>query len=333
MKKKQILCLILAFALFIVTGVSSVLSHKAADNKSSALEDVLYQMTSGASQIPAGNFYAVIDIYGTIQATPDTTTDLFSGATISYDHSYYMELVDVLMSTPNCKGIILDVDSPGGTVYESDEFYLKLLEYKATTGKPIYAYFRSTACSGAYYIAMAADKIYANRNCTTGSIGVIISTYNLAGLFEKVGIEEISIVSGNNKAMGSMGTPMTEEQRSIYQSIVDESYQQFVDIVATGRQMDVSTVKSLADGRIYTATQALNVGLVDEVCSAEDFYDLMSQEAACHDLSYSGANNFWSMLYMTFNGFKTSAKSDSQVTLEWISQFGSGVPMYVYYGQ
>ena len=333
MKKKQILCLILACALFIVTGVSSVLSHKAAENQTSMWDDVLYQMTSGASQIPVGDFYAVIDIYGTIQAVPDTSTDLLSGATISYDHSYYMELVNILMTTDNCMGIILDVDSPGGTVYESDEFYLKLMEYKDVTGKPIYAYFRSTACSGAYYIAMAADKVYANRNCTTGSIGVIMSTYNLAGLFDKVGIEEVLITSGENKGMGSIGSEMTEGQLAIYQSVVDESYEQFVNIVATGRNMDVVAVKALADGRIYTANQALQAGLIDEICGAEGFYNIMNQEAPCYDLSYSGANDFWSMLFATANNFKTTAKTEAQVTLEWISQFGSGVPMYVNYGK
>ena len=332
MKKKQVLSLILACVLFIAIGVSSVLSHNAADKKNSIFDDVLYTMTSGAAQIPAGKFFAVIDIYGTIQATPETSTDIFSTATISYDHSYYMELVNILMTTNNCMGIILDVDSPGGTVYESDEFYLKLMEYKEVTGKPVYAYFRSTACSGAYYIAMAADIIYANRNCTTGSIGVIMSTYNLAGLFDKVGIEEVLITSGENKGMGSIGSEMTEGQKEIYQQFVNESYEQFVNIVSAGRGMDVDKVKALADGRIYSAKMAQDANLIDVICSAEEFYDIMSKEAPCYDLSYSGTANFWSMLSIAFNGMTTTAKSDTQVTLEWISQFGSGVPMYVYYG-
>ncbi len=333
MKKKQIISLVLACALFIVTGVSSVLSHKVAEKNSLQQSlDQLYNLTSGASSIPSGDFMAVIDIYGTIQATPETAADIFSGNYIAYDHSYYMNLVNILMDEPGCKGIILDVDSPGGTVYESDEFYLKLMEYKAVTGNPIYAYFRSTACSGAYYIAMAADEIYANRNCTTGSIGVIMSTYNLSGLFEKVGIEEIAITSGENKAMGSVGSDFTDEQRAIYQAIVDESYNQFVDIICTGRNMDKATVKVYADGRIYTATQAKERNLIDEVCTSEQFYAAMNEIAPCYDLSYSGAQNFWSMMGLTLSQY-TTTKTDSQVTLEWINSLGSGVPMYVYYGQ
>ena len=169
------------------------------------------------------------------------------------------------------KGILLYVDSPGGAVYESDEMYLKLMEYKEKTKRPIWAYFASQACSGGYYISMAADKIYANRNCWTGSIGVTMGTiYDISGLLEKYGIKSESITSGPNKAMGSLTEPMTDQQREIWQSMVDEAYDQFVGIVADGRKLDESYVRSIADGRIYTARQAKANKLVDDVVNTYD---------------------------------------------------------------
>lgn len=148
-----------------------------------------------------------------------------------------------MKNSPYNKGILLIVDSPGGGVYESDELYLKLKDYKETTGNPIWTYMKSEACSGGYYISMASDKIFANRNCTTGSIGVIMSLVNTKDLYDKLGIKEINITSGKNKAMGSSGQDLTDEQKEILQSNVDEAYEQFVSIVADGRKMDVETVK------------------------------------------------------------------------------------------
>ena len=125
---------------------------------------------------------------------------------------------------------------------------------------------------------MAADEIYANRNCWTGSIGVIVSLSNMQGLYEKLGIEEINITSGRNKAMGSAGEELTEEQRNILQSLVDEAYQQFVDIIVAGRGLSESRVKELGDGRIYTAKQALDAKLIDGICTQDEYYDKVLAE-------------------------------------------------------
>lgn len=109
----------------------------------------------------------------------------------------------------------------------------------------------------AHTILQAADEIYANRNTMTGSIGVIMQMYDLTGLYDKLGVKEVDIVSGKNKAMGSSGQELTDEQRAILQEYVDESYEQFVEIVSRGRGLDSDTVRELADGRIYTASGAL----------------------------------------------------------------------------
>lgn len=226
------------------------------------------------------------------------------------------------------KGIILYVNSPGGGVYESDELYLKLKEYKEKTGRPVWTYMSSRACSGGYYISMASDKIYANRNCWTGSIGVITSLVNVKGLYDKLGIEEIDITSGPNKAMGSSGREMTDEQRAILQSLVDEAYDQFAGIVAEGRHMDIETVKPIADGRVYSANQALQLGLIDNV----DNYDNMQKDM----LDYIGSDvtvytpevqeNVFSSLFSKMEGIKS--KSDAQVISDYLEKAGNGGLMY-----
>ena len=146
--------------------------------------------------------FAVINVIGTIQSGNE------GSARVGYDHNATIKYIDQLIEDETNTGIFLDVDSGGGTVYESDETYLKLMEYKEKTGRPIHAYFNGTACSGAYYISCAADYISQNRNGWTGSIGVIISTTNLSGLYEKLGIQEVLIVSGGNKGMGSARQPL-----------------------------------------------------------------------------------------------------------------------------
>jgi protease-4 len=144
------------------------------------------------------------------------------------------------------------------------------------------------AASGGYYIAAGADKIYANRNTWTGSIGVISGTYfDVSGFLKKHGIKTTDITSGKNKGMGGYFEPMTDEQRAIIQSVVDESYEQFVSIVAEGRGMDTQTVKVIADGRIYTAKQAKEAGLIDDVLTEKEAIEAVKAEIGGDKISVS----------------------------------------------
>ena len=150
-------------------------------------------------------------------------------------------------------------------------YIFKIKEYQEKTERPVYASMQSMAASGGYYISAPCDKIIANRNCWTGSIGVTLGTmYDISELLDNLGIKTNTITSGANKAMGSNVEPMTSEQRAIFQSMVDEAYEQFVGIVAEGRDMKISKVKKLADGRIYTAKQALDNGLIDQIGTFEE---------------------------------------------------------------
>ncbi|MCQ2579231.1 MAG: signal peptide peptidase SppA [Treponemataceae bacterium] len=212
-------------------------------------------------------YIARLDIKGTIQEKNET-----------YNQAWLLDTIDCLINDDKNKGLFIFVDSPGGTVYEADELYLKLCEYKES-GRPIYAYFAHMAASGGYYIGCAADYIMTNRNCTTGSIGVIMGPiYTLTGFFEKYGIESTSITAGKNKNMMNINEPLTDEQRKIMQDYIDEAYDQFTGIVAKERDLSIEKVRELADGRVYTAQQALKLKLIDKICSYNDAVEYTKSE-------------------------------------------------------
>ena len=277
MKTKQLVAFVVAAAVFLVTGVCSVLvntwSNKTASESMSMYESL---MGGGAEVTPLEEYIAVVEVEGTIAGEP--TTSMW-GEAEGYSHPRTMDYIDQLMYDEKNKGIMLYMNTPGGEVTASDDMYLKLMEYKKETGRKIYCYFADQSCSGGYYISMAADEIYANRNCWTGSIGVIISTVNMQGLYEKLGIKEVNITSGRNKAMGSAGEEMTTEQNAILQSLVDEAYDQFVSIIVEGRGLSESKVRELADGRIYSAKQALEHDLIDGICTKDEYFDKVLAEA------------------------------------------------------
>jgi len=235
----------------------------------------------GDDEISAsGPYIATIYVQGTITSGQ---ADTF-GVPVGYQHNWTLDKIDELMADGNNRGLIVFVDSPGGGVYESDELYLKLKEYQETTKRPVYAVMGAMAASGGYYVSTAADKIVANRNTWTGSIGVTIGTiYDISGLLEKYGVKTQTITAGRNKAMGSFVEPLTEEQKAIFQSLVDDAYEQFTGIVSEERGIDPEKVKALADGRIYTAKQALELGLVDSIGTFEDALADMKKEYKLQD--------------------------------------------------
>jgi len=162
--------------------------------------------------------------------------------------------------------VILRIDSPGGTVTASDILHREVTRFKEETGRPVISHFMGTAASGAYYLAMASDHVLAHPTTVTGSIGVIFSGVSLAGLMEKVGVTDQSITSGPYKDASSPLREMRPEERAQLQSMVDDFYGRFVDIVDAGRpSLARGAVVAAADGRVYSAEQALELGLVDGV--------------------------------------------------------------------
>ena len=220
---------------------------------------------------PSWNYVAKIKVVGEI----GSNASVFLSSDQVYHHQWTLQTIDTLIADEKNQGIYLWLNTPGGGVYESDELYLKLMEYKEKTGRPIYTYMTKLAASGGYYVAASSDEIYANRNTWTGSIGVTLGTlFDVSGLLDKYGIKTETIRSGDNKAMGTMYEPLTEEQRAIYQSLVDDSYERFVAIVALGRGMTDAEARKVGDGRLFAASQALEAGLIDAVmgeAEAEEF--------------------------------------------------------------
>ncbi|WHZ17435.1 MAG: signal peptide peptidase SppA, 36K type [Nitrospira sp.] len=171
---------------------------------------------------------------------------------------------------PLVKAIVLRIDSPGGGVVPSQEIHDAVKRVKNKSNKAVIASMGTVAASGGYYIAAATDRIIANPGTLTGSIGVIMETANLEGLLKKVGVEGVVIKSGRFKDVGSPLRKMSDEERKLLQSVMDDVHQQFIQAVADGRSLEPSEVEPLADGRIFTGRQAKEARLVDELGDLED---------------------------------------------------------------
>ena len=223
----------------------------------------------------------------------------------TYNQRWLLDTIHELKEDKKNKAVLLFIDSPGGGIYEADEAYLALCDYTESTGRPIYAYMGSLAASGGYYIACAAEKIYANRNTLTGSIGVIAGqSIDATGLLEKLGIKSETFISGKNKNMLSYDNPLTSEQRAIMQSLADDAYDQFTSVVSEGRNLSIDKVRVLADGRLYTASQAKRNGLIDEISSWEKTVDTLKESLKDVDCDvvtyrYKGSSGILSLLSST----------------------------------
>ena len=192
------------------------------------------------------------------------------------DGEDYKDFIDAAMEDKDVKGVVLRVDSPGGTVTGADYILNRL--NKLRKKKPIVVSMGSMACSGGYYISMCVgnekDSIFIEPTGWTGSIGVIISRYDASELFnKKLGVFEDPITSGPNKAIGSPIVPLTEEHRKIIQDLVDDAFIRFKDIIKQGRPRyakNPQELDDLATGQVYSANQALKLGLVDKIGFLDD---------------------------------------------------------------
>lgn len=195
------------------------------------------------------------------------------------------EQLDIARDDPEVKGLLLRIQSPGGTVTGSDVVYHEILRFKKDRSVPVVAQLMGTATSGAYYVAMSADSVYAHPTTVTGSIGVILSSVNLSGLMQKLGIADQTVTSGSHKDTGSMLRPMTPEERSQLQSVIDDLYARFRSVVAAGRpKLEAPRLATLADGRVYSAPQALAAGLVDGIQYLPDTIDEMKRRLGAADV-------------------------------------------------
>lgn len=316
MNKKQFLWFLLACVIFAATGFAGINSAMNARERSVELAEkaagIFSTASEGKLEFPSEPYVARVNVRGTIVDSSSNVSLQSDG----YDHKGLLKYVEQLTEDENNVGILLFIDSPGGEIKAGDELYLKLMDYKEATGRPIWCYFDGTACSGGYYVAMASDEICADRNCICVNIGVYISTYNLSKLFDKYGIEQVNFKSSENKGIGMMGVPWTEEQKQIYQSIVDGYYAQFVDIVAAGRNMTPAQVKKLDDGREMLASQALEAGFIDSIDRYQNYEKKVLAEAGTEKLyepTVTALN--WQDLLQQFTS--SLPKSDAQAIMDF----------------
>jgi len=231
-----------------------------------------------------GQIMETVSGYDTSIITPAQTSKVFRK--LGADH--------------DVKAVVLYINSPGGAVVATDQIYNQIMELRKS--KPVIVALGGVAASGGYYLAAAGDQIVANPATITGSIGVIAKIPNLSALFSKIGVNSASIKSGQYKDMGSMERAMTTEEKAIFQSLVDDSYDLFISIIVAGRDMDEQVVRKLADGRIYSGKQALANGLVDQLGDIDAAIDLAEKTSGVRNptvLEYKLSSWFESFMDMS----------------------------------
>ncbi len=204
-------------------------------------------------------------------------------------------------------GVIIKINSPGGSVTASDIIYHELMQYKKQTGVRIVACLTGTATSGGYYVASAADEIIAHPTSVTGNIGVIAMKFNVEKLLSKIGIQEETIKSGEKKDIWSPFRPSTPEEKDIIQTIINTLHERFIKVVLAGRQplLSKEEIERLADGRIFTADQALEVKLIDRIGYLDNAVEEMKKSLKLKEakvVTYNRAGSYKGTIYSGLPG-------------------------------
>jgi len=230
------------------------------------------------------------------------------------------------------KALVVRINSPGGTVTASDVLYHELRVFKEKRKIPIIASIVDLGASGGYYVAVAADTIVAHPSSVTGSLGVIMLTVNARGLLEKVGVETTAVTSGPKKDMGSPFRPMTEEERAIFQGVIDSFYQRFLNVVQEGRRnLTADQVRKLADGRIYSGEQAKELGLVDTVGYLDDAIEMAKKQAGLTEarvVVYKRPGDYVNNIYSRW--FSGGGGLAGLTNLDLMALIRGGTPQFMY---
>lgn len=282
--------------------------------------------------IENGNFekrIAHLTLDGTIQDVGSST----SWKQVDYDHQYFLGQLDAILKDETIQAVVLSVNTPGGGVTESAQIYKKLLQIKEQRQIPIYVSMGSMAASGGYYISAPADKIFASRDTITGSIGVIMQSINYRELADKVGVKFETFKSGVHKDMLSPMRDVTEEERAMMQDMINESYEEFVDIIEKGRNMSEADVKKVADGRILGGTKALEAGLIDEIGDEEATIAALRADYNLEDATlfeYTPNSGGWqSYLGMKISSF-IGPSTEEKMLMDIMSNYSAPKMMYLY---
>ena len=218
--------------------------------------------------LPGGAKVAVVEVEGIIGGD----------AGRGLDTDGVIRVLGEYRDDPAVRAVVLRINSPGGVVAPTQEIFTAVRRLREAK-KPVVASLGSVAASGGYYVAVAADRIYASPGTLTGSIGVVMQLANLEGLLKKVGVEYVVVKAGAYKDVGNMARAMTPEERRILQSLLDDVYDQFISAVADGRGLDPQAVRAFAEGRIYSGRQAQSLKMVDDLGGLEDAIEAAAKMA------------------------------------------------------
>lgn len=214
---------------------------------------VLVVMSAGRGDLGLGGRVALIEVDGVL-----------------YDDAELLDQIRHLREDPTVEAFVVAINSPGGVVAPSQSVYQTLREIRDEDGLPVVASIGGVGASGGYYVALGADSIYVLPGSITGSIGVIMEFPNATELMEKIGFRMETVQSSEHKDVGSPFREMTEEDRALLAVLVQDVYDQFVDVVATERDLPREAVLAIADGRLLSGRQAITAGLADAEGNIED---------------------------------------------------------------
>ena len=329
------LAIFLALLLFVSGGLNLLLLFFSAIGSTagglssySDESDAGYEIVTVGGDRGADDQLLLVPIQGAISEAPSALLGAGGGTVSQVRRALRLAARD-----DSIKGVLFDINSPGGGVTASEELHRLISEFRADTDKPVLALFGDVAASGGYYMAVACDEIMARRTTITGSIGVIMQSYNFTEAAKKLGITQETIISESTpfKDIMSMTRPMRDEERAILTSIVDEMYERFVTVVDEGRpSLSRERVGKLADGRIYSASQAREVGLVDRIGSIDDAYDRLAGMCSVDQAVVVQQRRLPTLADVLFGA---SAKSPVPSWEQAVSQLVSSVsaPRFLYY--
>jgi protease-4 len=193
---------------------------------------------------------------------------------VLFDSQEFIKTMDKYKNNHHVKAFIIQINSPGGVIGPTQQIYRYIREQKV----PVYAVLDSVAASGGYYVAAACKKIYTLRGTLTGSIGVILQLSNVKQLLDKIGVNIVTIKSGQFKDIGSPYKELSKEEEAILQDTINDLYRQFVNDIKDTRQIDNETIAKYADGRVFTGSKAVQLGFADKIGTVEDAFNDLKKE-------------------------------------------------------
>ena len=331
MSKKRIIAIILAVVIIIggitVSSISALVSAMFNNQGIGDIDPFTEQVEKDGN---SNHRIAHLTLNGEIMSGGESG-GLFGGG--EYNHEAFLKQLDKVKDDDTVDGLLLTVNSPGGGTYPSDEIYQKIKQIKKAD-KKVYVQMEDMAASGGYYISAPADKIYAGPQSMTGSIGVIMSNIDYSDLQKKLGIKENVIKSGDHKDILSSSRHMTKEEKQIMQSVIDDSFDRFVDVVKDGRHMSESKVRHLADGRVYSAQQAKDNGLIDEIGYKQAAFKALSKGIGKDNpevFEYAMDDGFFSSIFSVKSSID-GIKNDMKQLKSAIHNDSKAKPEYLYEG-